>query len=191
MRTLLLFPLALAAAAAGACGTASDGTEQAAFRAPRRDLTLSQAETPELEVASPVELARAPVQRPTAHRPQRARRPAPVPRPVATRPGDAPVAPAPVPAPTHAAPALLAAGTVSEAPDPHALAPGRTVTLIPVSNGPSSNEPADTPTGTDQRPDDDGPETGIHGGGHGGGCKPGGVGGHPGGGWGGDFRGLR
>ena len=192
MRRVSLLPFALAATvAAGGCGPASDGAEQTASRPPRRDLTLSQAEAPEVEVASPVELARAPVQRRAAPRPERARRPARVPRPVAAEPESASAASVPttvpVPAPAQAEPVHLAARTDSEAPDPHALAPGQTVTAIPVSNGPSSAGPMDAPTGTDQlRGDDDG----IHGGVRGGGCKPRGTGRRPGGTRGGGFRGL-
>ena len=58
MRIVMLLPLALAAAAAGGCRTASEGTEQAALGVPQRDLTLQQAAAPEVEIASPVELAR-------------------------------------------------------------------------------------------------------------------------------------
>ena len=42
MRIMFLLPLALAAvAAASGCGTASEGTEQASSRVPRRDLDVS------------------------------------------------------------------------------------------------------------------------------------------------------
>ena len=60
MRIVMLLPLALAAVAAGGCRTASEGTEQAALGVPQRDLTLQQTAAPEVEIASPVELARAP-----------------------------------------------------------------------------------------------------------------------------------
>ncbi|MDQ3136995.1 MAG: hypothetical protein M3Q93_05350, partial [Gemmatimonadota bacterium] len=72
MRTFLLFPLALAAAAISGCGGDSAGTEQTAFRVPDRDLTLRQADEPAVDIASAVELRRSPpVQRPAAPRPRR------------------------------------------------------------------------------------------------------------------------
>jgi hypothetical protein len=163
MRTLLLLPLALAVATGG-CRTASQGTEQAAFRVPERDLTLRESGAPDVQVASPVELASIPTQRATIHRPQRARRPAPAPRPAT---------PAPTLVPTPAEPVPLATSAVPEPPDPHALAPGQSVTIIPASSGPSTD-----PDWTDQRPS--GPTRGIAvgSGGHGGGCHPrgGGIG---------------
>ena len=77
MRTTLLVPLALSTAiAVGACRTASDGAEQTAFQVPKRDLTLSQVGGPQVEVASPVELARvAPTRHQSAPRQQTQRRP--------------------------------------------------------------------------------------------------------------------
>ena len=77
MRIVMLLPLALAAVAVGGCRTASEGTEQAALGVPQRDLTLQQAAAPEVEIASPVELARVPRERPTTQRPRRAHRPTP------------------------------------------------------------------------------------------------------------------
>jgi hypothetical protein len=182
MRTVLLLPLALAVATAGGCRTASVGTEQAAFRVPERDLTLRESGAPDVQVASPVELAGTPTQRATIHRPQRARRPAPAPRPAAP-------APALVPAPT--APVPLAASPAPEPPDPHALAPGQSVTIIPASSPPSSGPSTDRDW-TDQRPS--GPTRGIAvgsgGHGHGGGCRPRGGGMGPSA-RGGAFRDLR
>jgi hypothetical protein len=174
MRIVMLLPLALAAVAAGGCRTASEGTEQAALDVPRRDLTLQQATAPKVEVASAVELASAPTRRPTAQRPRRAHRPAPVPPPEATTPEVAPAALTPAPAPAQPEPAALAA-SAPEAADPHALAPGQSVTIIPASSGPST--PGDW---TDQGPS--GRERGVSvgGGGHGGGCKPRGTGRMPG-----------
>ena len=159
MRTVLLLPFALAVATAGGCRTASEGTEQAAFRVPERDLTLRESGAPDVQVASPVELAGTPTQRATMHRPQRVRRPAPAP---------SPAAPAPALAPTPAEPVPLATSTAPEPPDPHALAPGQSVTIIPASSGPST----DRGDWTDQRPT--GPTRGITigSGGHGGGCHP-------------------
>jgi hypothetical protein len=175
MRTVLLLPLAIAAAAAG-CGATSEGTEQAALRGPRRDLTLERAAASEVDVASPVELAGTPIQRPAVHHPRRAPRPAPVPEAVET--GGTPAAPAPAPALTHAEPAALAASTAPAPADPHELAPGKTITVIPASSGPST-----TPDWTDERPSGAGRGIAVGTGGHGGGCKPRGGGG--------GFRGLR
>ena len=191
MRIARLLPLALAAAAVGGCGTGSEGTEQAALRVPRRDLTLQQAGAPEVEVASPVELARAPVERRATHRPQRARRAVEVAPPEATHDAPAPVAPAPAPVQFHADPISLATSAeseVPEAPDPHALAPGQTVTLIPASSRPASDGPSGAPDWTDERPDHAGRGPTIHVGGRGGSCGGRGPGRRPGG---GGFRGLR
>ena len=163
MRTALLLPLALAAAAAWGCGTASKGTEEAAFRVPQRDLTLREAGAPEVEVASPVELATTPMQRAAAHRPQRARRLAPARRPEAT----APEALAPAPPPALTPPAALAASAAPGPADPHALAPGQTVTIIPASSGPSTER-----DWTDQRPSGARRRVVMSPGRHGGGCRP-------------------
>jgi hypothetical protein len=155
MRTRLLLPLTLAAAAAG-CRTASDGTEQAAFQVPQRDLTLQQAEAPQVEVASPVELARAPVQQARTQRQHRA-------RPAAeSNEGASAATPAPA---TVAAPASIAAAEPAAAPDPYALPPGKTVTVIPASSGPSSD-----PGWTDRGPPDERRGTTIYTGGRGGDC---------------------
>ena len=180
MRALLLLPVALAAIAASGCRSASADPEQTAFQSPRRDLTLRQTESRAMEVASPVELARAPAQaraaRQVRHTTKAAR---------ASRRTAPPVSePLPTPAPTPAAP--VAAPAETEAPDPHALAPGQTVTIVPTSTASST----DAPSGgdwTDRLPER-GRGTTIRGGGgdcggrgHGGG-RPGGGGG---------FRGLR
>jgi len=188
LRIALLLPLALAAAAAGGCGTGSEGTEQVALRVPQRDLTLREAAAPEVEVASPVELARAPVERRATHGPQRARRPVGVARPEATGDAAAPVAPPPAPAQPDADPISLATSAESEPPDPHALAPGQTVTLIPAGSRPASDGPAGAPDWTDPRSEDGGRGTTIHVGGRGGSCGGRGTGRHPGG---GGVRGLR
>ena len=186
MRIARLLLLALALAAAGGCGTGSEGTEQAALRVPRRDLTLREAAAPEVEVASPVELGRAPVERAT-HRHQRARRPVAAAQPEPTQDAPAPVALTPAPAQPDADP-ILATSVASEAPDPHALAPGQTVTLIPASSRPASDGPSGGPDWTDPRPGDAGRGTTIHVGGRGGRCGGRGTGRHPAG---VGFRGLR
>jgi len=170
MRIVMLLPLALAAVAAGGCRTASEGTEQAALGVPQRDLTLQQTAAPEVEVASPVELARVPSEPPTTQRPRRAHRPAPARHPEANAPEVAPATLPPTPAPAQPVATALAA-SAPEAADPHALAPGQSVTIIPASSGPTT--PSDW---TDQRPA--GRERGVEvgAGGHGGRCKPRGTG---------------
>ncbi len=189
MRTVFLFPLALAAAVAAAgCGSAPHDTEQAAARVPERDLTLRQAESSELEVVSPVELGREPVQQATAEPRRHVRAAAPRAVAVSARPVKA-SAPAPAPVPTaSSSPTAVAAAVEAEAPDPHALAPGQTVTVLTASGGPTSDEPTSSGDWTDQLPANGGGGTTIHGG-HGGDCGPRGHGGLPAGG--GGFRGLR
>ena len=187
MRTILLLPLALVAAAAAGCHATPDGTEQTAFSVPARDLTLQQTETPQVEVASPVELGRPVAERSATHRAPRSTWSRPARRLQAAPPSSAPAA---VPAARVAAPkppAAVATSTASEAPDPHALAPGQSVTIIPVSSASGSGGPSGGADWTDQRPDDAGRGTVIHAGGHGGSCGGHGSGRHGGGG----FRGLR
>ena len=170
MRIVMLLPLALAAVAAGACRTASEGTEQAALGVPQRDLTLQQTPAPEVEIASPVELARGPAERPTTERPRRAHRPAAARQPEASAPEVAPATLTLTPSPAQPVATALAASAPEEA-DPHALAPGQSVTIIPASSGPTT--PADW---TDERPSsrERGVEVGA--GGHGGRCRPRGTG---------------
>jgi hypothetical protein len=175
MRTAVLFPLTLVATlSVSGCGADSDRTGQTARGVPRRDLTLREAAAPKVEVASPVELARMPLRPRAIHRPQHTRRPAPASRPEAAAPPAALAAPTPAPAP----PRSLSAAEPPVAADPHALAPGRTVTVIPAGGGTSGAAPASAPDWTDQRPADAEPGTTIHGGrgggGHGPGCGHGG-----------------
>jgi hypothetical protein len=90
MRRILLLPLALSAAfTVGACRTGTDDTEQTAFQVPKRDLTLQQANAPQMEVASPLELARAEPTRPQSAPHQQTQR-----RPIQTRRHVTPAAPA-------------------------------------------------------------------------------------------------
>jgi hypothetical protein len=147
--------------------TASRGDERTALA--NRDLTLQNPATPEVEVASPVELARAaPEPKPTRRHARISPKPAaaPVPEPVAE------AAPAAVPdtavtvtkAPAGPAPVEdVAVGTGRE------LAPGKTVTVIPASTGgpsPVTEEPSWAPA-------EGGRGTIIEGGGgRGGRCKP-------------------
>jgi len=133
-----------------------------------RDLTLRATATPTLEVASPAELSRpAPEPAPRARRsPKPVRAPAP------------PLLPEVVPAAELAAPVPAAAPAevaVEEVPEGDVavgvgreLAPGKTVTVIPTSSGPSSApaEPSWIPSA---------PARGViieGGGGRGGKCRP-------------------
>ena len=92
----------------------------------------------------------------------------------------------PASSPGASAAAVPASPASYEAPDPYALAPGQTVTVLPASTGAGG-----APSATDDGPADAqrGDSRGVttRGGGHGGSC--GGHGGHPGGAPG--FRGLR
>ncbi len=177
MRPATLLPVALIALIAGACTHASDRGEQAAFQVPKRDLTLQQTEVPGLDVASSVELKQPPVDQASHHEVRRTRRPTAAParagetvRPAAT------AAPAPASQPA----AKVAAAAPAEPPDPYALAPGQTITVLPVSNAGSS----DAAPGIESRAPADGlGGASVRGGGHGGSC--GGRGGRHGGGGGG------
>jgi hypothetical protein len=144
MRASFLLPLAFTALAA--CGSEVSSLpqrEEAAARipaAPERDLTLPPASLPPVEVASPVELPRVRLEAGVA----RAARPRPAPKPAPTRAPE-PVAPPPV-LPVAAPTPPIQVPTASHDPAPEAepaagagreLAPGRTITVIPVSSGPS------------------------------------------------------
>jgi hypothetical protein len=142
MRAAVLFPLAFVAVALTGCGgdgTNLSGREETASRAAaaalERDLTLSVPQVPATEVASAIELslpkpAPAPVHR---HYP----RPRPKPAPSAV----AESAPAPTPEPVTVpavSEALSEPATTDEVfAGGRELAPGRTVTVIPASSGPS------------------------------------------------------
>jgi hypothetical protein len=173
MRAAIL-PLAFTAAVLAGCAaesprtanqeTASRGAEGSAL--PERDLTLQVPATPAVEVASPVELSRA--------APEPARRAKVSPKP-ATAPTANHVA-AGAPAGQAAVPDSAVA--VAEAPAEPApmenagagreLAPGKTVTIVPVSSGPSVT--AEDPSWA---PDRRGGSTIIGGGeGRGGRCRP-------------------
>ncbi len=138
MRATFLFPLSITLVVVAGCG--SHVKEQAARSDLERDLTLVS-KAPETAIASPIELGRLSAQsgntvalrRTARHRPAR-RSTASAPRPVQVAAAAAPgttTAPAPssVVQPTNTAPV---------AADPHELPPGKTVTIIPVSNGPST-----------------------------------------------------
>ena len=115
-----------------ACG--GPALQKTATSVPKRDLTLTTAAAPALQVASGIELATTR----TTHRSRSRRAAAPVfvepaPPTPETQPGPAPdpvsvSEPAPVPAVAEA---------MEPAPSGRELAPGATVTVIPVSTGPS------------------------------------------------------
>ena len=152
MRTNSLLPLFTAALLTGCGPEAPRPPEQetalrnvASVTLPDRDLTLQPAAAPAVEVASPAELSR------PAPEPRRSRQPRvlskPAPRPDRKRAAEVSPGPepAPVPSPLEAvAEAVVAEAIVAEAPAEDAaegagreLAPGRTVTVIPASSGPS------------------------------------------------------
>jgi hypothetical protein len=119
-----------------ACGGPSR-IQETATSVPQRDLTLSTASSSTTQVVSKIELA--PTR--TVQRPRRSnvtRTVHAVGLPEAPVPAASAVEPAPVTAPVAPAPGVADAS----APDPtgRELAPGRTVTVIPVSAGPSTPE---------------------------------------------------
>jgi hypothetical protein len=175
MRAASILPLAFTAAVLAGCAAESHHTsnQETASRGvegtgpPDRDLTLQAPAMPAVEVASPVELSR-PAAEP-ARRPRLSPKPAPAPVPV---PEAAPAGQAaPLPVPTVAVAEVLAEPAPGEDVAVGAgreLAPGKTVTVIPASSGPSS-APEDPSWATA------GPGRGmiIEGGGGGGGrCRP-------------------
>lgn len=147
MRTRFLIPLAFTAAAVAGCGgealTTSEREETAsnAAAALERDLTLSVPRLPATEVASAVELAAPkPAQAPTRrHRPRPKPAPAPVSASAAEPEQDAATEPeaTPVSAPTVGEAIAEAAVVDDAASGGRELAPGRTITIIPVASGPS------------------------------------------------------
>jgi hypothetical protein len=132
MRTSFLFPLTALMAVVTGCG--SNAREQATRSVPQRDLTLVP-QAPEVQIASPVEIQRLRVQHRTARRSipfEPKVKLAAVWTPVATLgAGSAPisVAPQPIAQPTS---------TAETPANDRELLPGKTVTVIPVSSGPSS-----------------------------------------------------
>lgn len=160
MHAASILPLAFTAALLAACSaespqtsieeTGSSGARVAGIAG--RNLTLQTSATPAVEVASAVELSRtAPetrvVQRPKVS-PEPAHTKAPDPVPEAS-----PVAESPLPAPTVAVAEMPAEPAPVEdvaADGGRELAPGKTVTIIPASSGPSSapeEAPSWGPTG--------------------------------------------
>ena len=171
MRALSLIPLAMVVVVAG-CGSESAESGRASG-VPQRDLTLQQAPAPDMAVASALEAPRPRPERPMIHRPRRSPDQALAP---ARDPGtpDAASNAEPVAVPTVApAPAQAAAPPiVDEAVDPHALAPGKTVTIVPVTSGPSTGSGHDA----DEMPSRAGRAIIMMGGGHGDTCRGHGAG---------------
>ena len=131
----------IAAAAASvllaACGSPAR-IQETATSVPQRDLTLSPTIT-ETQVASKIELA-VPA---TAHRSKPSRTVTRVRLPVAAKTAVVSPAPAPTPAPEVVTPAVAPTPTAVAAsprldPNSHELAPGATVTIVPVSTASSS-----------------------------------------------------
>jgi hypothetical protein len=156
MRTASLLSLAVTAGLVTACGQgASPVTEVAetASRAPSppdRDLTLSTPTAPAAEVASALELSR----QPPSSTSSRDSRPRPKPRPAPAPHPEAELTPAPI-----IVPAMAVAHELAEpAPDEDAaaggreLAPGKTVTVVPASSGPSIEADEDDAWLPSQRP---------------------------------------
>ncbi|MBA3892501.1 MAG: hypothetical protein H0X69_02240 [Gemmatimonadales bacterium] len=172
MRVPSLLPLLTVAALAG-CATESPqpSSHESAFRGAgaadlARDLTLQAGAMPAVEVASPVELSRPAPETPrrasTSRKPVAAPAPAPVP--------EAPPAELPAPAFSEAVAVVTMEAPAEEVAlgAGQELAPGKTVTVIPASSGPSSApaEPSWVPTGPSR-------SVIIEGGGGGGGkCRP-------------------
>jgi hypothetical protein len=168
MRTVFLLPLTAGAMIAAGCGPR--GREQAAPSVPRRDLTL-QAQGGGVEVASAVELQNIQSHR---HTPRASRR---ISR-LASTPLSSPIQATPAPAAVAAAPALALpvarpVSTVSDPVSDRELPPGKTVTVIPASSGPSTE-----PGWTDEAPRARGGTMVVGGGG--GRCRGGGRGRGPG-----------
>ena len=170
MRALSLVPLAIVIVVAG-CGSEPAASGHASG-VPQRDLTLQQAPAPDMAVASALEAPRPRPERPMIHRPRRSPDQALAPaRKSATEAApttEAVAVPTVAPAPAQAAAPPL----VDEAVDPHALAPGKTITIVPVSSGPSTGS---------GRVDDDMPSRAgraiiMMGGGHGDTCRGHGAG---------------
>jgi hypothetical protein len=124
MRTSVLFPLTALVAIVAGCG--SGVKEQASGSVPQRDLTLVP-QVPAVDIASPVEIQRVRIQ------PRTTRRSIPLEPKVRLAAVWAPAPVLAVPQPV-AQPASTTPTPVSD----RELPPGKTVTMIPVSSGPSA-----------------------------------------------------
>jgi hypothetical protein len=142
MRYALRLTAALSAGLLVGCGAGSSprGEESAARASLDRDLTLRTSAPEAIAVASPVELGRPePPKQPVTRR-RSTPRPAPAPSKAPPRPEASPSPEAvAVPEPVAVA-ALEAPATVEAVParNDRELAPGETITVIPVSTGPSN-----------------------------------------------------
>ena len=135
MRTVYLLPLTTMLAVVAGCG--SQGREPAAPSLPQRDLTLA-AQAREVAVASPVELQNLRTLYRTA-RPSRTSRRSSAQHPSSVVAKPAPAAAAAAPAVVLAShPVAQPASAVSEPVNDRELPPGKTVTVIPASSGPST-----------------------------------------------------
>ena len=160
MRTASLLSLAFTAGLVTACGQGAPPEterEETASRAPAlpdRDLTLRAPTAPAAEVVSPIELSRRPPSSPSpgVSRPRPKPQPAPAPEPI-PQPEDE-LTPAPVIVPAVAVARELAEPAPDEevAAGGRELAPGKTVTLIPASSGPSIEADEDDAWMPSQRP---------------------------------------
>ncbi len=137
MRTALRLGAALSVGWMVACG-GEPGADSAALRVPERDLTLQRPAPQVVEVASPVELARSRPEVRTPRRPRAAPKPAPAPE--SPEAPDAAPTPQPVVALTPAVerPSEAVAEAEAATGSDRELAPGKTVTVIPASAGPST-----------------------------------------------------
>ena len=155
MRAAVLIPLALGTLALAGCGGDVTNLSETASRSAaslERDLTLSVPQVPATEVASPVELALpkpapAPVRR---HNPRP--KPKPAPSAVALAKAAAEPTPEPVIVPVVSE-ALAEPATANEgSARGRELAPGKTVTVVPVSSGPSVEADGDDSWLPSERP---------------------------------------
>jgi hypothetical protein len=144
MRAAVLFPLVLVAVALTGCG--GDGTNlsereetasRAAATALERDLTLSMPQVPAAEVASPIELSLPKPASGPSRRDHPRPRPKPAPSAVAEPSPEAAPTPEPVTVPAVSEALAEPATTDEVSAGGRELAPGRTVTVIPASSGPS------------------------------------------------------
>jgi hypothetical protein len=158
MHKLSLF---LIAGLLAACAT--EETKPTASSVPKRDLTLS-GQSAQVEVASPIELRRG-IHQTATHELRRMRQPAPQYEPTII-PAILHTTTATATAALPTEPAAEPSTDVSQPADPHELLPGKTITIIPVSNAPSIEG-----SRGDQPRTSTGHMGGRIGGGHGGGCR--------------------
>jgi len=139
MRTSFLFPLMTLVAVAGGCGSVA--REQSSGSVPQRDLTLVT-QTAGVEIASRVEMQQPRIQRRTARQAPRSSR---EPKIILAAAMAAPVLAVPEPV---AQPASTAAIPAND----RELLPGKTITVVPASSGPSTgSDTADEPPPTRDR----------------------------------------